>query len=80
MAPDYKYTGVDDANEIIQEQILMPSTLETIDTAMFKYLNESFNFQANTNEGFKKSLSYGSRLNGHTRLRIIQRLEMTRKI
>ena len=54
MAPDYKYTGVDDANEIIQEQILMPSTLETIDTAMFKYLNESFNFQANTNEGFKK--------------------------
>lgn len=54
MAPDYKYTGIRNANNIIQEQILMPSTLETIDTAMFRHLTEKFNLSTRTNEGFKK--------------------------
>ena len=54
MAPDYKYTGIDNANGIIQEQLLMPSTLETIDTAIFRHLRENFNLQTQTNEGFKK--------------------------
>ena len=55
MAPDYKYTGIDNADKIIQEQLLTPSTLETIDTAMFRHLNERFNLGTETNEGFKKA-------------------------
>ena len=54
MPPDYGHTGIDNANGIIQEQLLMPSTLETIDTAMVRHLKENFNFQTLTNEGFKK--------------------------
>ncbi len=55
MAPDYKHTGIDNANNIIQEQLLTPSTLETIDTAIFRHLNERFNLSTETNEGFKKT-------------------------
>ena len=54
MPNDYDYTGIDNANGIIQEKILMPSTIETIDTAFFNYINERFNPSAETNEGFKK--------------------------
>jgi len=55
MAPDYKFTGVDNADNIVQEQLLTPSTLETIDTAMFRHLNERFKLSTTTNEGFKKA-------------------------
>jgi len=54
MPPDYEYTGIDNANGIIKEQLLMPSTLETIDTAMVRHLKENFDLQTMTNEGFKK--------------------------
>jgi hypothetical protein len=49
-----KYTGVDNAGEILKEISLMPSTIETIDTAMFRYIDEVLNLHTNTNEGFRK--------------------------
>ncbi len=55
MPHDYKYTGIDNADNVIQEILLTPSTLETIDTAMFRHLNERFQLSTNTNDGFKKA-------------------------
>ena len=49
-----KYTGVDKAKEFLKEISMMPSTIETIDTAMFRYIDETLNLHANTNEGFRK--------------------------
>ena len=37
-----------------REIILQPSTLETIDTAIFKLINEGFDLHTSTNNGFKK--------------------------
>ena len=54
MPPDYSYQGVDEANRIIQEIELMPSTLETIDSAILEYVNEKLNISCYTNDGFKK--------------------------
>ena len=52
MAPK-DYTGVDDPS-IISETIVMPSTLETIDTAIFDWLNEKVDIFCDTNKGFEK--------------------------
>ena len=54
MPPDRKYTKVKDANDILQEISIMPSTVETIDRAFFKYLDEGLNISAKTNKGFEK--------------------------
>ncbi len=50
---DDKYTDVDDPS-VIKESILMPSTIENIDMAMFEYLNNNLNIRASTNKGFEK--------------------------
>jgi len=50
----YSHTGVKDAENILREISMMPSTIETIDVAMFNYLNETLNLHVNTNKGFKK--------------------------
>lgn len=50
----YDYTGIENADRILRETSLMPSTIETIDTAMFRYLDETLNLHANTNKGFAK--------------------------
>jgi len=50
---DYSYTGTDDPS-IVKEQILMPSTIETIDTALFEYFNEKINVFSTTNKGWNK--------------------------
>ena len=39
MPPNYDHTGVEDTN-IIEERIVMPSTIETIDEAFFKHVLE----------------------------------------
>ena len=39
---DYSYTEVDDPT-IINEEYLMPSTIETIDYALYDWLNEDLN-------------------------------------
>lgn len=50
----YSQTGIKDADNILREISMMPSTIETIDVAMFNYLNETLNLQVQTNKGFKK--------------------------
>lgn len=54
MQPDYNYQGVPEANRVIQEIELMPSTLETIDSAILDYIDKKLNISAYSNEGFKK--------------------------
>lgn len=39
---------------VLREKLLVPSSLETIDTAMYNYINEKFNLSTDTNEGSKK--------------------------
>jgi hypothetical protein len=51
---NYGFTGIENADKILREVSLMPSTIETIDTAMFNYLNEKLNLHSNTNKGFTK--------------------------
>jgi hypothetical protein len=50
----YDFTGIENADKILREVSMMPSTIETIDTAMFKYLDETLNLHVNTNKGFTK--------------------------
>ena len=50
----YDFTGIENADRILREVTLMPSTIETIDTAMFLYLNDKLNLHVNTNKGFTK--------------------------
>ena len=53
MPPDYDYTGVEDP-KIVEERIVMPSTLETIDEAFFEYVDQKLNIFSTTNKGWKK--------------------------
>lgn len=50
----YNHTGIEGADRILKEVSLMPSTIETIDYAMYGYLNEKLNLSVNTNKGFTK--------------------------
>jgi|TARA_R110000796_G_scaffold203104_2_gene319462 hypothetical protein len=50
---NYSYTNADDPT-IIKEEILMPSTIENIDTAVFEFLNEKLNIFSTTNKGWNK--------------------------
>jgi hypothetical protein len=54
MPPDYSFTGIENANDILDESFLYPSTLENIDTAMFSFFNEKVNLSVTTSDGFKK--------------------------
>jgi len=54
MAPKRTYTGVNDPSKI-EEQIVLPSTIETIDTSFYDWVNEKVNIHANTNKGFEKA-------------------------
>jgi hypothetical protein len=47
------WTGVKDPS-ILQEIEVMPSTLETIDYAVYDYMNETLDLSVATNKGFKK--------------------------
>ena len=53
--PDYSYTEIDGADGIIKEINLMPSTIETIDQALFSYINDNLNLHTTTNKGSKKT-------------------------
>jgi hypothetical protein len=50
---DYSYTDVEDPS-IINEEIFMPSTLETVDFAVYNWVNDDLNIFATTNKGWKK--------------------------
>ena len=49
-----KYTEIDNADKLLKEVIFMPSTIETIDQAIYKYIDESLDLHSNTNKGWKK--------------------------
>ncbi len=50
---NHEHSEVDDSS-IIYEKILTPSTLETIDTALYKWLNETLDLRVQKNKGWKK--------------------------
>lgn len=54
MPHDYSYTGIDNVEGKLKEVSFMPSTIETIDTAFYNYINETLNLSSTTNKGFKK--------------------------
>ena len=51
---DYSYTDVKDTSVIKEEIPFQQSTLETIDTAMYRWINDEMNVSARSNSGFKK--------------------------
>ena len=51
---DYSYTDVEDTSIIKEEIPFQESTLETIDTAMFRWVNEEMDIFARTSSDFKK--------------------------
>jgi len=53
MPPRHKNTGIPDPS-IVHEEIVMPSTFETIDEAFFQYVDENFNIHTTTRNGFEK--------------------------
>lgn len=55
MPPNYSYTDIKDANNIVYEKIISPSTIETIDKAFYDYINNKVNLSATSKEGFKKT-------------------------
>ena len=52
---DYSYTDVEDPSVIREEIPFQQSTLETIDTAMYRWVNEEMDIFVDTNTGFKKA-------------------------
>jgi len=54
MAPDRKYTRIPNADSLLKDVSFMPSTVETIDRAMFKFVDEDLNLFTTTNKGSEK--------------------------
>tara|TARA_R100001443_G_scaffold63555_2_gene73369 strand:+ start:1655 stop:2527 length:873 start_codon:yes stop_codon:yes gene_type:complete len=52
-AKDKSYTGVEDPS-ILHEYAIQPSTFETIDQALYDWVNSELNIFSETNKGFKK--------------------------
>jgi len=50
---NYGFTKVDNPSRV-KEEILMPSTLETVDRSLFEWVDEKLNIFATTNKGWKK--------------------------
>ena len=53
-ADRFDYVGDKKVASKLQEIEFMPSSLETIDRAMIRFVDEDLNLFTNTNEGFKK--------------------------
>jgi len=54
MPHDYSYTQIEKVDGKIKQVTFMPSTIETIDQAFFKFIDEELNISSTTNKGFKK--------------------------
>ena len=54
MPVDYSYTGIEDANKVINDTLIEPSNLETIDFAFHDFVNDKMDIRAETNKGWKK--------------------------
>jgi hypothetical protein len=50
----FNYVGDKEVAAKLHEVEFMPSTLETIDTAMLRFIDETLNISTTTNDGFKK--------------------------
>jgi hypothetical protein len=50
---DYSFTEVDNPS-IIKEEVFLPSTFETMDTALFNHINDDMNIFCVTNKGWEK--------------------------
>ena len=50
---NYVFTKVENPSRV-KEEILMPSTLETVDRSLFEWVDEKLNIFATTNKGWKK--------------------------
>ena len=50
----YNFVGSPSVEKKLHEIEFMPSTLETIDGAMLRFINDELNLSVTTNEGFKK--------------------------
>jgi hypothetical protein len=50
----FNYVGDEEVASKLQEIELMPSSLETIDKAMLRFVDEELNLFTTTNDGFKK--------------------------
>mgnify|MGYP003111992296 CR=1 FL=1 len=53
-AQEFDYVGNKDVAKRLQEVEIAPSSLETIDGAMLRFVDEELNLSVTTNEGFKK--------------------------
>lgn len=51
---DYTFTSVENL-DLVEEEYMTPSTIETIDYAVYDWLNEDLNIFATTNKGWKKT-------------------------
>ena len=54
-APSHDYVGDDSVAQKLKEIEIAPSSLETIDGAMMRFIDEELNLYATTNVGFKKT-------------------------
>ena len=54
MPHDYSYTGIKDVEGKLGEIVFMPSTLETVDRALFRFIDEELDLHVNSNKGWKK--------------------------
>jgi hypothetical protein len=54
MPHDYNYTQIEKVDGKIKQVTFMPSTVETIDQAFFKFIDQELNISSTTNKGFKK--------------------------
>ena len=54
MPHDYSYTEVKDVGGKLKEVTFMPSTLETIDRALFSFIDSELDLHVNTNKGWTK--------------------------
>ena len=54
MPSDDQYKGVEGAKDNLKSEEIQPSTLETIDTAFFDFINSKMNNHTTTNKGWKK--------------------------
>ncbi len=51
---DRYYTGVENADTNIKDIEFQPSTIETIDTAFYEYVDKEFDLHVDTNRGWEK--------------------------
>ena len=54
MPHDYSYTEIKDIDGKLREITFMPSTLETIDYALFSFVDKDLDLHVNTNKGWTK--------------------------